>query len=273
MMTILKMTATALAAGAFALGAQAAEPVGQILSYTRSNIDGSEPETIHVYRQSHTRIVVNKRVSPCTTSALVTAELDATGRQAARLTAGKLNRQGGQDAFGEIVHDAATGRVGLRITPPGAPPGTEIKASTVVEGQPWMLYDFDLADFSVSLQARQDHKADFSFGAALLWPGEDPSKLLRSLGRLDARFVGEETWRGRPAYRFEVGGPAFAEKGGVGGPLWLDKTAGFVLGAQWSLPNHQEYRDYSLTLDQTRTGDDATWTALMMEHWKGCPAK
>lgn len=246
--------------------AQTAPVVGRILSYTRSNIDGSEPEAIHVFRQSATRVLVNKRVEPCTTAALVSADLDLAAGEAARLTAGKLNRAGGQDAFGEIVLDAAARRLDLSIHLPGG----DVRADVAVPDQPWMLYDFDLADLTNLLPARADYRADFSFGMALVWPEGDPSKALTYPGRMDARFVGEELWRGRPALRFEVGGPAF--ESGVGGPLWLDKAGGYILEARWSRPNHPGYKDYHLVLDRSRDGGEAEWTALMLAHWKDCPA-
>jgi hypothetical protein len=154
--------------------------------------------------------------------------------------------------------------------------------------QPWMLYDFDLADLTNLLPYRQDPKADFSFGMALVWPpekpGDDPTKLLTYLGRADAHFDGEGSWRGRPAYRFTVGGPAF--NGGeepiqiddappmawkTGGSLWLDRTHGYVVAALWSIPNHPGYKDYKLVLDAIDDGGEPAWTALMADHWKGCP--
>lgn len=260
-----------LIAGLMAAPALAADPpVGRILSYTRSNIDGSDAETIHVFRQGATQVAVNKRLAPCTTAALVTAELDLKTGQARRLTAGRLNRQGGQDAFGDIVHDPLARRLDLAISPPGAPPGMVVRATVATPDSPWMLYDFDLADLTSLLPARPDPKADFSFGMALLWPEGDPAKALTYPGRMDARFVGAETWRGRAAWRFEAGGPAFP--GGVGGPLWLDQADGHVLAAEWSRPNHPGYRDFKLVLDRVSDGGQAEWTALMLSHWAGCPA-
>ena len=256
--------------------------VGRISNYTRSNSDGSMAEAIHVYRQSATRIVVNKAVSRCTTSALVTADLDLTTGRAARLTAGKLNRQGGQDAFGTITRDAATGRLDLVLG--------DTRQSLAVPDQPWMLYDFDLAELTNLLPYRQDPKADFSFGMALVWPpekpGDDPSKLLTYLGRADARFEGVGSSQGRPAYSFRVTGPAFnggqeivliddddtpraAQKTGR---LWIDKAHGHVVAAEWPIPNHRGYKDYKLVLDAVSDGGEAAWNALMADHWKGCPA-
>lgn len=240
--------------------------LGRILTYTRSNIDGSLPETIHQYRPTPDQVLVNKRLEPCTNAALVTGEIDPGSGEARRLVAGRLNRQGGQDAFGDIVLDPATRRLDLTMRLPQG----EIRLSTTVSDRPWMLYDFDLADLNSLLPARADWRTDFSFGMALLWPEGDPSRALSYPGRLDARFVGEEIRQGRKALRFAVGGPAF--KGGDGGQLWLDAEGGYVLEARWSLPNHPGYNDFRLTLDDNQPGGDDAWTALMLSHWQGCPA-
>lgn len=260
------LTAAGLLLAPLAAAVAAEPPVGRILSYTRSNIDGSDPETIHVFRRSATTVLVNKSIEPCSNAALVSAELDLARGEAARLTAGRLNRQGGQDAFGDIVRDASARRVDLLIHLPDG----DVRAGVAVPDSPWMLYDFDLADLTSLLPARATPTADFSYGMALVWPEGDPAKALSYPGRMDARFVGETLWRGRPALRFEVSGPAFP--GGGGGPLWLDKADGYILEARWSRPNHPGYRDYHLVLDRVSDGGEPEWTALMLAHWKDCPA-
>lgn len=257
--------AAALAAIVSAPAFAADGGLGRILSYSRSNIDGSEAETIHQYRPSADRVLVNKQMEPCTNAALVVGEIDVASGEVGRIVTGRLNRAGGQDAFGDIVLDRAARRIDLALKLPQG----EIRLSTTVPDRPWMLYDFDLADLNSLLPRRADWRSDFSFGMALLWPEGDPSNALTYRGRLDARFVAEETWRGRPALRFEVGGPAF--EGGEGGMLWIDSRGGYILEARWSRPNHPGYRDFRLTLDDDRLGGDDAWTALMLSHWQGCP--
>jgi len=230
-------------------------PVGRILSYSRSNSDGSMPENVHVYRATATHVAVNKAVDPCTTSALVTADLDLKTRQPTRLVAGKLNREGGQDAFGTLTRNGDHLLVELG----------DHKEDLPVAPGPWILYDFDLADLTALLPARQNYKAGFAFGVALVWPEEGVETFLRWRGPAEARFAEETTWKGRAAYRFDV-------TGAVSGPLWLDAKDGHVLEAKWAQPNHPGYTDYHLVLDAVDDGGADAWRALLMEHWQGCPA-
>ena len=69
-MSLLALTAALTAAPA------AGDHIGRIYTYVRSDRDGAEAETIHVFRESRTRIGVAKMRSRCTNAAYVTADLD-----------------------------------------------------------------------------------------------------------------------------------------------------------------------------------------------------
>ena len=253
------------AAGCATAGPVTPERIGRIYSYVRSNSDGSEAESIHVYRARRAHIEVTKMRDRCTNAAFVTADLDLERGQASRLTGGRLLPEARHEDFAELLYDPATRRIEARA----ALDGRALRQSVAVADEPWHLYDFDLASLTVTAQHRPQPRSDFSFGMALIWLGEDPSDFLRYLGRADARFVREETYGGRNALRFEVGGPAMA---GKGGPLWLDAREGHVLGAAWGIPNHAEYRDFKLRLTGVSDGGAAEWKRLLSAHFENCPA-
>jgi hypothetical protein len=250
----MRWTAVLLAATMLA-GCAHQPPVGRILSYSRSNSDGSELEKVHVYRETANRVAVNKAVEPCTTSAYVTADLDLKAQQPTRLVAGKLNRQGGQDAFGTLTRK--DGALHVEI-------GDHTEVLPVPPG-PWILYDFDLADLTSLLPARRDYKAGFAFGIALVWPEDGAETFLRWQGPATARFAESVNWKGRAANRFDV-------TGAVSGPLWIDARDGHVLEAKWAEPNHPGYTDYHLVLDSVDDGGANAWRTLLMRHWQGCKA-
>jgi hypothetical protein len=245
-----------------------ADRVGRIYSYVRSNIDGSEAETIHVFRARREHLEVTKMRGRCTNAAFVTADLDLAAGQATRLTGGRLLPNAQHEDFALLTWDPAARRIDAVARPPGG--GGELRQSVTVSDEPWHLYDFDLGSLTVTAQYRPRPRADFSFGLPLIWLGDDPADFLRYLGRADARFVREEQHEGRRALRFEVGGPAFA---GKGGPLWLDSAEGHVLGAQWGIPNHAEYRDFKLRLTGISDGGAEAWRRLLAAHFEGCPLR
>ena len=237
--------------------------VGRIYHYVRSNLDGSEPEAIRVFRASPTRLEVNKSVSRCTNAAYVTAELDLERGEARSLVGGRLTRAGTQQAFGWLTLEKDGPGVEGRVET-----DTGVLSSRVdAPDRPRVLFDFDLADLSARTQRLADPKAGFSFGLPLIWLGDDPAKFLTYLGRADATFEREESHLGRRALRFAMAGPAFGGKPGV---LWLDADQGFVVGAEWPMPNHAEYRDFKLALQRVDEGGEPAWTAVLADHWKGC---
>jgi hypothetical protein len=237
---------------------QEADP-GPIYSYVRSNRDGSEAETIHVYRPRPGYVEVTKMRERCTNAAFVTATL--AGGEAVRLTGGRLRPGAAHEDFAELRF--LDGRIEARLTAPSG----ELRQSVVVADRPWHLYDFDFASLSAAPPPAIKAHLDFSFGLALIWLGEDPADFLRYLGRADARFVREERREGRRTFRYQLGGPAF--EGGLGGPLWLDARDGFVVGAELGRPNHAEYRDFKLRLTGTSQGARA-WKQLLTAHFEGC---
>ncbi|MGQ0558706.1 MAG: hypothetical protein ACT4OE_03855 [Sphingosinicella sp.] len=261
----LSLLAALALAGCVAASGPPADRIGRIYSYVRSNSDGSEAERIHVFRASLTRVEVTKMRTRCTDAAFVTAELDLAAGQARRLTGGRLLPDAGHRDFAWLEHDRASRQLLARVE---LPEGT-LRLSVGVPDEPWHIYDFDLASLTVTNPYRADPRASFSFGVPLIWPEGDMREALRYLGRADARFAGEEFHLGRRALRFEVGGPAFGDRGG---PLWFDAAGGHVLEARFGLPNHPGYRDFRLLLTGISDGGEEAWRRLLTAHFADCPA-
>lgn len=240
-------------------------PVGQTLSYVRSNIAGGEEEQVHMHRVSPTEIAVYKMRERCTRAALVTATIDPETGEATRLIAARLLPGAASEAYGVMTFDAARSRIDAEVTMDGA----TSRDSIAVGARPWHLYDYDLATLSAATQAMRGDPADFSFGLALVWPGEDVGRFLQWLGRADARFVGRVRHEGRDTLRYDVSGPAFGDSGG--GPLWLDATHRFPVDVQWRRPNHPGYADFRLRLSGVTDERQGGWDRRLSAHFEGCP--
>lgn len=242
----------------------AATPVvgNAILHYVRTNQDGSEPEHVVQYRPTRTGIAVYKWVSKCTTSAYVTAAMDETVGEGRLYVAGKVAPDGRQASFGTLTLDEAEPALVVDITPPG---GDRIQMRHRLQGRPYIIFDFDFADLNAFLQERPT-LTDFTFNLPVVWPGD--AGLFKDLGTLRASFDRDETRNGRKARAFDlrVDGPDMGN-----GRLWLDAAQGFIVEAQLSLPNHQEYRDFQLKLEKVQHGGQAAWDALTASQYAGCP--
>lgn len=249
---------------ALLLAAQPVDHVGRVYTYVRSGRDGSEAEIVRVYRADRTHIEVSKMRKRCTNAAYITATLDIERGYATRLGGGRLRPDAGREEFAVLTYDSAARRIDARVAlPTGA-----IEGRLEVPDAPWHLFDFDLASLTIAAQYRPDRRADMSFGLPLVWPDGAPD-FLRYLGRAELRFVRAERHLGRPSYRFEAEGPAFA--GGSGGPIWFDAAGGHIVEASWGIPNHSEYRDFALRLIGVSDGGREEWRQLLSAHFADCP--
>ena len=244
--------------------AGAKDRVGRIYHYVRTNVDGSDPEDVYVYRKSVEAIEVYKSRRRCANAAFVTAKLNMARGFATEIVGGRLTRQGRQEKFAFLNYDPANRTLALRVELEGLDP---IERSVRIETEPWHLYDFDLASLTVTAPRLENPKAGFSFGLALVVADPDRADPLLYLGEAEADFRGEEPRLGRAALRFALGGPAF---GSYGGNLWLDANEGHVLDVETGFPNHLEYDDFKLALRDVDDGGATAWAKLLREHFEGC---
>ena len=245
------------------LAAAALATPSPIYHYVRTNKDGSEPEHVVHYRPSKTGIAVYKWVEKCTTAAYVTADMSDDLQQGRVFIAGKVAKDGSQARFGTLTLDPRLLTLAADVTPPGGP---RIQVKHSLRGMPYLLYDFDFADLNSFLQEHRPNR-DFSFALPVIWPSDE--NIFRDLGMLRAHYAGTEQHMGRDTLRFDlaVEGPTPST-----GTLWVDAADGFIVEADLGLPNHMEYKDFRLKLDQVEQGGDAAWDALTKSQYANCPA-
>jgi hypothetical protein len=244
--------------------ASAKDRVGRIYHYVRTNVDGSDPEDVYVYRKSVETLEVYKSRRKCANAAFVTATMDMARGYATKIVAGRLTRQGQQEKFASLDYDAATRTLALRVELAGQDP---IERSVMVEKEPWHLYDFDLASLTVAAPRLENPREGFSFGLALVIADPGRQDPLVYLGEAEAAFRGEERRLDRATLKFALGGPAF---GSFGGNLWLDAKEGHVVDVETGFPNHLEYDDFKLALRGVDDGGATAWARLLREHYEGC---
>lgn len=257
---MIKQTLAALAACATAACAsspEAASPTsGRLYTYVRSNQDGSLPEMIYQYRASATRVEVGKEVSRCTNAAFVTADMDLERGQGVRFTGGRIARDASQEPFAYLTYE--NGQLHAVIEQAG------IDQTVRVAGEPYIIYDFDFSDFNAARAGRPPTRENFRFAVSLIWPVEGAENVFRDLGWANANFAAAETHLNRDALRFDV-------SGGLNGTLWLDAREGHILEARFAEPNHTEYADFRMVLQNVEDDAAASWLEVRRAHWRDCP--
>jgi hypothetical protein len=241
----------------------ASGPIGRIYHYVRSNLDGSQPEHIRVFRRDAKRIEVYKMVQTCTNAALVTADLDDTRGHAPRLVGGRLKPNAEHEGFAFLALDPTTNRVAISVNLPQE----KIEESIQLNEPAFRMFDFDLSDLTVFGPGLTASRKPIVFDMVLIWPPAKTGERLRNLGRAELTPKGEETLEGVPTLRYEATGPAFGEKGG---PIWFDKAQGHVIDVKWGIPNHAEYNSFRLKLQGIDDGGATTWDKLLRSHFEGC---
>lgn len=241
----------------------ASGPIGRIYHYVRSNLDGGNPEHIHVFRRDAKRIEVYKMVQKCTNAALVTADLDDTKGHAPRLVGGRLKPNAEQEGFAFLSLDPATNRVAISVNLPQE----RIEENVQLNEPTFRMFDFDLSDLTVFGPGAIASRKPIVFEMVLIWPPAKVGERLRNLGRAVLTPKGEETLEGVPTLRYEAMGPAFGDKGG---PIWFDKAQGHIVEVKWGIPNHAEYNSFRLKLQGIDDGGADAWDTLLRSHFEGC---
>ncbi len=229
-----------------------------MLSYIRSNQDGTLPEQIYVYRPDATHVEVGKIVSRCENAAFVTAELDPARGQPRELVGGRIARDGSQEAFAWLAYDSEARRLHARV------PAAGIDQQVAIDGEPWLIYDFDLSELNGLFYGRPPAREDFRYAVALIWPEDGAASPFRNLGFMEARYAGAEKHLGYDTLRFDV-------SGGLTGQLWLDAQLGHIVEARFDQPNHPGYADFRLVLQDMHVNGEEAWARVRRMHWEGCP--
>lgn len=233
-----------------------------VLHYQRTNIDGSEPETVVVHARAPGEVEVFKAKSRCTNAAYVTARVSPANGQVSALVGGRLGRDLGQQPFAYLEREA-DGHLRARLGSRTAPPVFDIEV-----GERWVLYDFDFADLIAHPPAEIRRGKDLQFDLPLLLTGDEGRPSMTNRGRLLLSYLGPARHLGRAALRYRAHG---APLGSGEGWLWFDRRDGRLLEARLPLANHSEYRDFRLILTRREKGA-AAWREVRSDHWRNCPA-
>lgn len=231
-----------------------------VYHYERTNLDGTEEESIYVFVEARDRFAVMKQKSRCTNAAFVTARVDPETGQTQALIGGRLAPDSTQEPFAWLTTDAKGTSLAVRLGAPDAKPSYEIAI-----GSRWHLYDFDFADMIARPPAEALALRDFYFDLPLVLNRDDGFDF-RNLGQVHLKDPVRTRHFGKRAIRYRVSGAA-----GVGS-MWFDARSGVVVEARLPLANHREYRDFRLRLIHTDYGGEAAWKSVLAAHWRGCPA-
>lgn len=230
-------------------------PVGRVLHYTKSNIDGTRAIHVAVYVADTSRLEMVELEPDSRAGVLVSMQLDWATFSASRIESWQLAPGQPRDL-----------RVRAALTDDGRFVAEVGDArDTVVVGQyPVHLYNLGLVSLAALFPHLRDPEGAFRLGLIRPTYGEAPG-LVRFAGTATVRFAGEVPCHAALCRRYEIAGPGI---GGTRGTIWVQLETGVVENIEIPLPTHPDWRDFKLELHGGESLTPAAWATWVAESVK-----
>jgi hypothetical protein len=238
---------------AFRFRPERVPPVGTVVHYVKSNLDGTKPTLVSLYFAGPEDIEVSKSESKLTDSADVKAHLDWKRFTADRLDAGVLTPDGTREqrATLTIADDELLARIG------------DMEQRLTLNVFPLHVYNFDLMGLNVMLPHLRNPEKSFTVAFAEPTFG-NAQGIMELRGRANAAYIGEATVDGRHAHRFRMAGAGMA---GSEALLWIDADDGLLDLVESPLPNNPDWTSYRLARrGKPEQMSRAQWDAFKRSH-------
>jgi hypothetical protein len=238
----------------FRYRAERAIPVGTVLHYVKTNIDGTRPEQVSQFIAAEDSLESFKFHPKSPPAGLVVALMDWKSFSARTLTSWRVPGRGERKLFGTILFDARTRRAEVSL--PSVRSGTE----TFAFGRlPVHLYNFDFASLNFALPHLSDPKASFRIGVA------DPTfrpdgALVEYKGEATVAYLSEEKRAGVAVRKYRVDGAGLQNRGGH---IWVNKRRGWIEDMEIALPDNPDWTSFKLKLLRTEKMTRAQWDAFV----------
>jgi hypothetical protein len=229
-----------------------AVPVGRVLHYAKSNLDGSNPSEIVLRRASETRLEVLKFHNPGDDATLVVAEMDWPVFSVRSFLVYRLVE--GQER--ELVADLTTTPDRKRMC------GT-MGASTIdceLPPFPWHSYDFDFSSLNVTLPFLMEPEGVCTL--EIVDPvKEGDTRRLVAKGSVLLRFEADERRGALDCRRYTLDGPGLEQRGGS---VWVSRTeTPFLVAFELDLPDEPGMQSGRLEWTRTEVVSDEEWNAFV----------
>ena len=246
-------TASTNPVGAFRFRPERVPPVGTVLQYVKSNLDGSKPALVSLYFAGPQDIEVSKSEAGVPDSTDVKAHLDYKRFTADRLDTGVLSPDGTREqrATLSVNKDELLARFG------------EVEQRLTANVFPLHLYNFDLMGLNVMLPHLRNPRKDFTIAFAEPTFGED-SGVIELRGRATAAYVDDITVDGRNTHRYRLSGAGLA---GAQAILCVDAADGLIDLVESPLPTNPDWDSYRLSrLGKPQLMSRLEWDAFKRAH-------
>jgi len=237
--------------GGFRWGPEAI-PVGRVLHYAKSNLDGSNPSTIVLRCASETRIEALKFHAPGDDATLVVAEMDREVLSVRSFLVYRLAEGRERELVAELTTTPERERIRGRMG-----------AATVdceLPGFPWHSYDFDFSSLNVTLPYLLEPEGACTL--EIVDPvKEGDTRRLVAKGPVTLRYAADEPRNGLACRRYTLDGPGLEQRGGS---LWVARSeTPFLVAFELDLPDEPGMESGRLEWRSTEFVSDEDWRVFV----------
>lgn len=234
----------------FRYRAACAIPVGTVLHYVKTNIDGSHPEYVSQFVASGEVLESFKFHPKSPPAGLVVAEMDWKFFAAKRLKSWRVPGKGARTLFGTLTFDAAARRGEVSLP-------TVRSASETFDFKrvPIHLYNFDFGSLNFAFPHLLDPKGSFHFGVA------DPTfkesgPLVEYKGEVMVSYVRDERRNNVAVRKYRIDGAGLQNRGGF---IWVNRKSGWIEDMEIELPDNPEWTSFKFKLLRVERMSRAGW--------------
>ncbi len=232
-------------------------PVGTVLHYVKTNIDGTRPEYISQYIAA-TDVMESFKFHPKSPPAgFVVVEMDWRTFSARSLKSWRvLSRDDSRKLFATLIFDNASRKSEVSI-----PAIRKEKDIFDFKRLPLHVYNFDLGTLNFAISHLVSPKKPFVVGIAdPTFKAEGP--LMEYKGEVTITFAGEENRNNAATRKHKIDGPGLQNRGGF---IWVNKKQNWIEDVEIDLPDNPDWTSFKFTLLKTEKMDRKQWEKFMAD--------
>lgn len=233
-------------------------PVGKVYHYSKTNLDGSDPEYISLWVEDRDRLQSFKLPPESRQGGLVMAHMDWSLFSVDRIESWQVWPDKEGTLVARLAYLGPEKAVEVDMVFTGKP-----AEKVAIPRLPWHIYNFDLASLNFTFRHLIDPTGSFVVGLAdPSFKDEGPVFFYR--GEATVSYVGEEERNGVPCRKYRIDGPGLSNRGGF---LWVNKKEEHVEDIEIDLPDNPNWKTFKFRLLGTGQMDRAGWEAFMKSRY------
>ncbi|MBC7930211.1 MAG: hypothetical protein H7Z38_06535 [Rubrivivax sp.] len=228
-------------------------PVGTVLHYVKTNVDGTLPEYVSQFIAASDVLESFKFHPKGSRAGLVVAEMDWRTFSARSLKSWQVFAKGERTLFGTIIFDGTTRQAEVSI-----PSIKSESESFALKHLPVHLYNFDFGSLNFAFPHLIKPKASFVMGVA------DPTfqeqgALVEYKGEVAVTYQADEKRNNAPTRKYRIDGAGLKNRGGF---IWVSKKHGWIEDMEIDLPDNPNWTSFKFKLLRVEKMSRAEWDSF-----------